>query len=173
MNIVFKPIQNETKLLEVSSSVSGYWDNDIWDINNPIFDELIDNVPKTGQRFINFSSFPSRLKNEVKFFILSCFESKSITSVTVIKNYCSAFKHVADFLEKYYSSSYSFVEINIDKALIQLRSFLIDGNIKLRNQLPKSRFTRYETLLKQLYNFYVVSMILEMNMRRIYGILGK
>lgn len=29
MNIVFKPIQNETKLLEVSSSVSGYWDNDI------------------------------------------------------------------------------------------------------------------------------------------------
>jgi len=156
MNIVFKPIQNETKLLEVSSSVSGYWDNDIWDINNHIFAELIDNIPKTGQRFINFSSFPSRLKNEAKFFILSRFESKEITSGTIIKNYCSAFKQVADFLEKYYSNSYSFIEINIDKALIQLRSFLIDGNIKLRNQLPKSRFTRYETLLKQLYNFYVV-----------------
>ena len=39
---------------------------------------------------------------------------------------------------------------------ITLRSFLIDGNIKLRNQLPKSRFTRYETLLKQLYNFYII-----------------
>lgn len=109
MKIAFKPIQNETKLLEVSSSVSGYWENDIWDINNPIFNNLIDNVPKTGQRFINFSSFPSRLKNEVKFFILSRLESKEITSGTIIKNYCSSFKQVADFLEKYYFSSYSFL----------------------------------------------------------------
>lgn len=31
---------------------------------------------------------------------------------------------------------------------------LLDKNIKLRNQSSRSRFTRYETLLKQLYEFY-------------------
>ncbi len=155
MNIAFNPIQNEPKLFEINSKISGYWENDIWDIHNSIFEELIDVTPKGVQRFINFSSFPNMLKNEVKFFILTRLESGKITPRTIIKNYCSAFKQVSVFLGKYHSLNYSFIEIDLDKALLQLRSFLIERNIKLRNHLPKSKFTRYETLLKQIYDFYI------------------
>lgn len=155
MNIAFKPTQDEAKSLEINSKILGYWENDIWDIHNSIFEELMDVTPKNIQRFINFSAFPNMLKNEVKFFILNRLESKEITPGIIVKNYCSAFKQVSVFLEKYYFLNYSFIEIDLDKALLQLRSFLIERNIKLRNHLPKSKFTRYEALLKQIYDFYI------------------
>ncbi|WP_195510415.1 tyrosine-type recombinase/integrase [Clostridium tyrobutyricum] len=154
MNTAFKPTQSETKLLEINSKIYGYWQNDVWDIHNVAFEKLLNVTPKSVKRYIDFSSFPRMLKNEVKFFILNRFESNEITYRTIIKNYCSSFKQVADFLEKYYPFNYSFVEISLDKALIQLRLFLADRNIKLRNCLPKSRFTRYETLLNQICSFY-------------------
>lgn len=59
-------------------------------------------------------------------------ESNEITYETIIKNYCSSFKQVADFLEKYYPFNCSFVEISLYKALIQLRLFLASRYFILR-----------------------------------------
>jgi len=92
MNTVFKPTQSETKLLEISSKISGYWQNDVWDTHNVAFEELINVTSKNVQRHIDFSSFPTILKNEVKFFILERLESKEVTPETIIKDYCSSFK---------------------------------------------------------------------------------
>lgn len=155
MNTPFKITQDETKLLEVNSKITGYFQNDIWDTRDSIFDKWRDIEPSRIQHTVNFSSFPDKLKNEVKFFILSCLEREENTFGTIVKNYGSSFRQVAVFLERYYSLENSFIEIDLDKALFQLRSFLVERSIKLRKHLSKSRYTRYETLLNQIHIFYV------------------
>lgn len=159
MNTAFKIFQNKEKFQHIQSSLEGYCENDIWCINSEFIKEIIGENYKCAIKNINFSYFPCKLKAEMKFYILYRLKSKEIAPYTILKDYCSPFKHITEFLDRYYSHINSFIELDINKALMQLRSFLIEKNIKLRIHLPRGqstrRFTRFETLLNQVYNFYI------------------
>ncbi|GIO01748.1 hypothetical protein J5TS2_24160 [Brevibacillus halotolerans] len=40
MNIAIKNLPTESKVLEINQFISGYWENDIWDAEDPIFDNF-------------------------------------------------------------------------------------------------------------------------------------
>lgn len=155
MSTAFKILKSEEKLQEIQSNLEGYWENDIWDIKSQYFTDIIGDNYTGGFRNINFTAFPCKLKDEMKFYILHRLKSKEIATFTIIKAYCSPFKHVSVFLNKCYPLINSFIELDINKALMQLRSFLIERNIQLRTNKSSKRFTRFETLLNQVYKFYI------------------
>lgn len=155
MSTAFKILKSEVKLQEIQSNLEGYCENDIWDIKSQYFKDIIGDNYTGGIRNINFTAFPYKLKDEMKFYILYRLKSKEIATCTIIKAYCSPFKQVSAFLDKYYSNINSFIELDINKALIQLRSFLLERNIQLRTHKSSRSFTRFETLLNQVYKFYI------------------
>lgn len=40
MNLAIKNLPTESKVLEINQFISGYWENDIWDAEDPIFDDF-------------------------------------------------------------------------------------------------------------------------------------
>ncbi|MHB8065476.1 MAG: tyrosine-type recombinase/integrase [Ruminiclostridium sp.] len=99
MNTAFTLLKSETKLQEIRSGLDGYWENDIWDIKSQSFKDIIGNTSTGGMRYINFKTFPFKLRDEMKFYILYRLKSKEIEPYTIIKDYCTPFKQVADFYD--------------------------------------------------------------------------
>ena len=155
MDTVLNIKANDTKLLEIESNLLGYWENDIWNTEHPLLSQFNNCVHEKTYRNIDFSTFSSKLKNEVKYFILSRLKDKEVRLYdTVVENYCKAFKQVSNFLNQYYPSISSFKELDIEKSLMQLRSYLIEKGIQLRKIPSNKKYTKYESLLNQLHIFY-------------------
>lgn len=50
-------IINEGKVQELNRFISGYWENDIWDANDPIFNDFRKSDWEKTHRKMNFSDF--------------------------------------------------------------------------------------------------------------------
>lgn len=136
----------------LTESLNGYWENNIWYVDNPSFDVFRKTIwDKTHQK-IDFTCFPIKLRNEVKYFILDRLKNNGVRLYnTVIVNYSRAFKHLATFLHNFYPTVNSFSDLEISKALIQLKNFLIKEGISVRDD---GKLNKHENLLNQLYLFY-------------------
>lgn len=69
----------------------------------------------------------------------------------MIRRYAASFKHVADLLNQYYPYINSIIDVDLNKAMIQLRSMLVKKGLKIRRD---GSLTKYETFLKVIYLFY-------------------
>ncbi|WP_244209305.1 hypothetical protein [Paenibacillus ferrarius] len=137
---------------EMKNAITGYWENDIWYCEHPIFDDFRKTIwDKTYQK-INFIPFQAELKNEIKFFIIDRLKNQGVKlHNTLIRNYSKAFKHFSDFLNRFYPNMKSFSDLEISKAIIQLRSLLIEKGLTVYND---GKLTKYENLLNQLHLFF-------------------
>ncbi|EGD50120.1 hypothetical protein TheetDRAFT_3072 [Thermoanaerobacter ethanolicus JW 200] len=104
--------------------MSGYWGNDVWDIRDSFFDDLRPAKWSLSNKTIDFSSFSSSIKNEVKYMYAYRLQEKEIRLITVVA-YGIALNRFAEFLNEYYPHIASIVDITYDKALLQWRSFLL------------------------------------------------
>lgn len=104
-------------------------------------------------RKMNFTFFSPKIKNEVKFFIITRVQNDELQLYSAIHNYGRSFKRLADFLATYYPNLNSFVELDINKALMQLRSYLSEKGLSIRTY-AKRKLSNYENLLKRLFLFY-------------------
>jgi len=153
MKLAVSSHQNESKIHKLHRFISGYWENDIWDANDPIFTDFRKSEWGKRHRKMNFSFFSSSLKKEVKFFILTRIQNDELQLYSAIHNYGRSFKRLADFLTKYYPGLSSFVELDINKALMQLRSYLSEKGLSIRTY-ERRKLSNYENLLNRLFLFY-------------------
>ncbi|MFA2811468.1 hypothetical protein [Bacillus mycoides] len=140
------------KQQEINDFLKGYWENDIWSAYHPVFDEFRKTVWDRTYKKIDFSCFESKIKDEIKFFILNRLKVDDVRLYqTVIRRYAASFKHVADLLNQYYPYINSIIDVDLNKAMIQLRSMLVKKGLKIRRD---GSLTKYETFLKVIYLFY-------------------
>ncbi|MDA2412149.1 tyrosine-type recombinase/integrase [Bacillus cereus] len=102
---------------------------------------------------MNFTVFSSKLKNEVKFFILTRIQNDELQLYSAIHNYARSFKQLSKFLKEFYPNINSFIELDINKALLQLRSYLSELGFSIRIY-EKKKLSNYENLLNRLFLFY-------------------
>jgi len=69
---------------------------------------------------------------KVKFFILSRIQNDELQLYSAIHNYARSFKQLAKFLKRFYPDINSFTELDINKALMQLRTYLRDSGLSIR-----------------------------------------
>ena len=153
MRLAVTTIINEGKVQELNRFISGYWENDIWDANDPIFNDFRKSDWGKTHRKMNFSDFSPMLKKEVKFFIIIRVQNDELRLDSAIHNYGRSFKRLADFLLKYYPNLSSFANVEINKVLMQLRSYLSEKGLSIRTY-EKRKLSNYENLLNRLFLFY-------------------
>ncbi|EAA0221286.1 transposase [Listeria monocytogenes] len=153
MNLSIGYLLPENKVSEITKKISGYFENDIWEANNAAFNDFRKSEWGKTHRKMNFSAFPSKLKNEVKFFILTRIEKDELQLYSAIHNYARSFKQLSKFLKKFYPHINSFADLDTNKALIQLRTHLIELGLSTRIY-GRRKLSNYENLLNRLFLFY-------------------
>jgi len=68
MNLAVRHILPASKTSEITKLISGYFKNDIWDADDPVFNEFRKSEWGKTHRKINFTVFSSKLKNESQVF---------------------------------------------------------------------------------------------------------
>ena len=152
MSVAYQVKPTVEKKQEIRKLLSGYWGNDVWDIRDSFFDDLRPAKWSLSNKTIDFSSFSSSIKNEVKYMYAYRLQEKEIRLITVVA-YGIALNRFAEFLNEYYPHIASIVDITYDKALLQWRSFLVDKGMSINDDGEISN-KQYETVFNQLYSFF-------------------
>jgi len=102
MSIMGVAIAKE-KQQEINDFLIGYWENDIWSTDHSAFDEFRQTIWNKTYKKIDFSGFKSKIKAEIKFFILNRLKVDDVRLYqTVIKRYAASFKHISKLLNQFY-----------------------------------------------------------------------
>ena len=107
------------KQQEINDFLISYWENDIWSANHSAFDEFRQTIWDKTYKKIDFSCFKSKIKAEIKFFILNRLKVNNVRLYqTVIKRYAALFKHIAELLNQFYPYIKSIIDIDLNRATI-------------------------------------------------------
>ena len=132
MSVAYQIRPTAEKKQEISAFLTGYWKNDIWDIRDSFFDNLRPKKFSLSNKTIDFSAFSSSIKDEIKFMFAYRLEKRELRLITVI-GYGPALKRFSGFLNENYGEISSIVDIPYEKAILQLRSYLIDSGISIKD----------------------------------------
>lgn len=152
MSTVYRLVPTLAKQREIEGTLTGYWERDRWDIADPVFDEF---RPQrwTANKTIDFSRLQPGIKDEVKFFHVQRLREHSLRLQTAII-YGACFSRLAAFLERTYPGVGSFTDLEIEKAIIKWRSYLVEQGLTVNKQGRLSS-RHYETLFRQTYRFMI------------------
>lgn len=139
------------KQQEISKFLTSYWKNDVWRVADPFFDELRTQKWLKTAKSLDFSPLPLLQRDEVKFMVASRLQNQEIQLGTAF-GYDPAIKRLGGFLNTYYPGALSMIDLPYDKAGIQWRTFLIEGEAKINCTYVDSV---YQVMFNQLYTFFV------------------
>jgi len=148
---VFRVEPTCKKQQEISKFLTSYWQNDVWQVDDPFFYEL--RTPKWSRpsKSVDFSPLPLLQRDELKFMVASRLQNQEIQLRTAF-GYGPAIKRFGEFLNAYYPGALSIVDLPYDKAEIQWRTFLIEGEASINCTYEDSV---YQAMFNQLYTFFV------------------
>jgi len=152
MSIVFKIARTAEKMNEINSSLVGYWQNDVWDINDSFFDDIRP-INWNRTKIIDLSSLPLVLRNEMKYFFVKRLKDKTLQLHTM-SNYGTCIRYFAEFLKHYYPKVTSFIDIAPEKVMLKWRSYLVTKGLKV-NKDGHIATRYYETMINQLFIFFI------------------
>jgi len=124
------PTEQPSEMWEL---LSHYWGRDCWEIADPFFDPWRTAFVHRQMKSVDFSVLPRELRDEFKYFLAAKLEHQEIRLTTAIA-YGNSFYRLADFLKNYYPTLTSLKELNMEKAFLQWRSYLIERGAKLTSQ---------------------------------------
>lgn len=91
-----------------------YWDNDVWDIKNPFFDEYRSAAKYTSRQIV-FSEYPDLLKLELKYYLAKRISKKTMQLSTLCSDYQFMARLFIHFLKEFYPELRSFSEIRVEE----------------------------------------------------------
>jgi len=151
VSTAYRPVPTPAKLQEIEETLSGYWKKDRWAITDPVFDEFRPEKCAANKNTIEFSSFRSGVREEIKFFFVKRLQEHTMRLRTAVY-YGNCFIRLAAFLDKIYPKIKSLADLEIEKAITKWRSYLIDQGFSV-NKDGRLSTRNYETLLQQLHQF--------------------
>ena len=156
---------------EIHAALTGYWENDRWDVYDPFFDDIRPAKWSINNRTMDFTRFGTGIKDEVKFFFAYRLQHKTMRLLTAF-SYGTVLNRLAVFLNKIYPHITSLVDIAYDKFLMQWRSYLIDQGFsvdKHGHQLSEHMKLRSNNVT----SFCRASLMTEMNLKKTSGMCGE
>ncbi len=147
MSTAYKPAPTPAKWQEIEDTLAGFWEQDLWNVYDPVFDEFRPDKWTTHGKTIDFSCLQSGIKDEIKFFLVRNLQEHTMQLGTVVVHYGSCFVRLAEFFKRAYPRVGSLVNLDIEKAMIGWRSYLIGQGLKVTKN--------NQAVLQQSYYFMV------------------
>lgn len=167
MSVALKITNTPEKIGEISSTLIGYWQNDIWYITGPFFNDMRPEKWSVRNKAIDFSILPAPLREEVKFFFVKRLTEQSLRLQSAL-NYGICFSRLAEFISNSYPNANSFVEIHLDKAMTKWRSYLVNHGMSVGKDGHLASKS-YETILQQLCGFFESYYARATNLKKMFG----
>ncbi|WP_209000389.1 tyrosine-type recombinase/integrase [Paraclostridium bifermentans] len=160
-------IQRNKKVEEMKNSLTGYWNEDRWDLRECPLESSneLKQAKHLKNRWINFGNIKNTwIKTELKFFYYYKLINDEWKPGTVWIRKGTVINNLISFLSKKYPNITSISEVPLEKALIEYRTFLIDKGISTTTENKKINSNQeiikvkansyYITNLKQFVEFY-------------------
>jgi integrase len=149
VSTVYRPVPTPAKWQEIEEALSGYWEQDRWRILDPAFDEFRPQKWPYSSKIIDYSSLPLGIREEMKFFYVRHLRGYTMRLVTVAYH-GSFFGRLAGFLRRAYPGVGSLVNLEIEKAIIRWRSYLVEHGFSVK----KNRLAALQQPYLFMVNFY-------------------
>ena len=153
MAVAYQIKPTNIKIQEMQDYIAGYWENDVWDFSNPLFDDYRNSLRDKTFRKINFKNFSPTIRLEMKYFILYRLKNRIVRLSTIIV-YSKRLKRTSEFLKLYYPNISSFADIDFNKAMFKFRAFLINSGLRIDSD-DKLLDRFYENLFNQVQPFFI------------------
>lgn len=116
MNLAYNyqtiPACTHGKIAEMQAFLSGtYWENDVWNLSDPFFDEYRTGTTGNAVRRVIFADYPDLFKLELKYYFAMRILGKTMRIVTLCLDYRFPIKLFMRFLGEFYPGICSFSEI--------------------------------------------------------------
>lgn len=142
-----RPQPTAQKREEIRAALAGYWERDVWDVFDPVFDSWRPEKWGLTKKTMDFSGFAPGVKKELQFFLSSRLRNRTLRLLTAA-TYSSCFRRFQAFLAKHYPRIESLTELRLDKARLQWRTYLIERG-HLAGDDGRLASGTYESLLLQ------------------------
>lgn len=143
-----KNLNIEFASFDIKTNLKEPWNDDIWDLSNNDYDIYNPKQIKLSG-VLNFSILKNeRLKNEIKNFLYRRIEDRIITAGS-IKYKFKIFNSLVLFISNKYKKYNTIIDIDLCKAIIELRTYC-----ELKN-ISKSNTHDMEATLKQIYQYWL------------------
>lgn len=141
------------EIIEYLKQDNGYWlEKDKWDICEKFFIGKI----VYGYRYIDFSMFENlHLKNELKYYIVYSFK-EGLLKNTYIVRLKTTFKHFSEFLNKHYTKTKSFNDIESISFVLKFKNYLLSSGFTLldNNKISSMEMNGIPYVLDFIKDFY-------------------
>lgn len=151
----YQPSITSEKMAVIQEQLKGYFENDIWVMTDPFFDVYGGGKKwSISKKNINFTVFPTYLRDEVKFFFAFQLVNENLTLKTLIM-YAATFKLLSSFLKKYYPKIKALVEIHDTQFLLKYKTFSVNSGPESSGSGGyKTHISFINSIINFLYNFY-------------------
>lgn len=132
-----------SQIIEWDKYLTGAFSNDTWYL--PSMFEKYPDISKKNAKFGYISN--SYIKAESKYFFMYKLLSKEYSPHSLAQGFCQSLHHFWNFIDKYNLNVNSIVELDLDKTLLMLRTYLADVGYSKHDRAP--------VLLKSMHSFYI------------------
>jgi len=123
MNSKKRILELKEKVSPIDEFLIGYWENDVWNIENIEMKKFIKRELSTVIKKIDFSALPLLVRKEVKYYFAYHLKEDTLSIQTVLQ-YGTLLNHLAIFLNKYYWNIESLSNIPSDEMFLKWRNYL-------------------------------------------------
>jgi len=134
---------HNSQSIDWDSLITGPFAQDKWHLPS-----MVEKYPNISKKNIYFDYIKSPyIKAEIKYFFMYKLLSKEYSPTSLAQGFCQSSRHLCDFFNQYNYKIYSVLELDLEKTLVQLRTWL--------SELGYSRYDRAPVLLKAMYAFFL------------------
>lgn len=136
------------RIKDMEQFIAGsYWEKDVWNLNDPFWDDYNTGRRSFTSRRIIFSEYPELLRLEIKYYFATKILRTTLLPSSLWSDYQFIIKHFVRFLGESYPELHSFSEISIDEMLPAWLDYIKSAGYKSSRQ-------GYRAQIYQLFLFF-------------------
>lgn len=136
------------RIKDMEQFIAGsYWEKDIWNLNDPFWDDYNAGKKFITSRRIIFSGYPKLLCLEIKYYLATRILKTTLLPSSLWSDYQFIIKHFVHFLGETYPELHSFSEISINEMLPTWLDYIESHGYKSSRQ-------GYRAQIYQLFLFF-------------------
>lgn len=150
MNLAYnyQLIPNFERIKDMEQFLAGsYWEKDIWNLNDPFWDDYNAGKKWITSRRVIFSEYPELLRLEIKYYLATRILRTTLRPSSLWSDYQFIIKYFVQFLEITYPELRSFSEISIEEMLPLWLEYIESTGHKSSRQV-------YRAQIYQLFLFF-------------------
>lgn len=136
------------RIKDMEQFIAGsYWEKDVWNLNDPFWDDYNTGKKTFTSRRMIFSEYPDLLRLEIKYYLATRILKTTLHPSSLWSDYQFMIRHFVKFLGENYPEISSFSEIIIDEILPAWLTYIEDSG-------RKSSRLGYRAQVYQLFLFF-------------------